>query len=132
MAEKKLYAKDRRRQLNRRVGTLLVGGLGLGALGWLVYELYQRVWVSRPMAPGARKDWSGCGTPPSDIPETPGYNCGDRVSWEGTNYKVLNRSWSSAEGYQGVWVYGISKGGVGLFEDEQIEEANLSPPAAEA
>jgi hypothetical protein len=70
---KKLYAKDRRRQLNRRAGTGILTVLGLGVGGWLVDLAWSKIRASRVMPPGERRDWSGCGTPPADVQPGPRY-----------------------------------------------------------
>ena len=138
---RKLYAKDRNRQLNRRVGTVVLGALGAAGL----YLLGKWAWGivhARPMDPGTRPDWSGCGPIPDDVNPKPMYECGQEVqvlayyvdasadasssTGEKVAVKIVNRTWTSAGN---GWMYGISKG-MGLYnfamvEDGQIEESAI-------
>ena len=124
----KLLAKDKRRWGKRKVVSVALavgGGLALAGLG---YYLYRKLWVDRPPAPGATKDWSGCFDPPDWVNPKPAFSCGQKVadSLQNEAGYVDARTWTpsgSTEGggyLYGTWTYSI------LGTGNVHEEANLT------
>ena len=130
MAKKKLYAKDKRKLARRRgasLGLLIGGGAALALVAWY---LYRKIIVDATPAPGVKKDWSGCLTPPDWVQPRPKFSCGQRVTSrtlynvygegpEGTipgeDSVITQRTWSS-----GQWVYDL------LSSNDPFDESDLT------
>lgn len=124
MPKRKFYAKDRRKLKRRRWTSTAMTVGGLAALGLMGWFLYRKIVADAAPAPGQRKDWSGCLTPPDWVQPRPAYSCGQRVTSQtyygegaeaGVDSIVSSRTWT-----QGQWVYSL------LFSDDVYEEGQLT------